>query len=394
MADNVSRKSLKVAFLYNHDISHQIAHSAPIAVELTRNHPDVDVSIITSSDQQNSMVREIFKKAGVMPPNFIRITLPAWAEFIDKIARYFSPFRRVAHLFCNIDLFSRFDAIVAPETTTALLKTKFGLEGVKLIYTQHGAGDAAIGFKPIIRAYDFVLASGVKVRDRLLSMHCITQQGHAVIGYPKFDLIAQSATKKPKLFANENPVIFYNPHCNPNLSSWFDWGDDVLDFFAANPQYNLIVAPHVMLFQRRIHISLDGGKIRWRRDIPAKYLKCSNIRFDLGGTACLDMTYALAADIYMGDVSSQIYEFMIHARPCFFLNPQGIEWQGNDNFTHWHYGQVISDIADLGSNLERAETDFAKYKPVQEVGFAKTFDLGEISSSVRAAEAIPEFLYR
>ena len=340
------------------------------------------------------MVLEIFKRAKVSPPKIIRIGLPRWAEAIDKLARYFAPFRRIANLFCNKALFESFDAIIAPETTTSMLKTRFGLKGVKLIYTQHGAGDAAIGFQPVIRAYDFVLASGEKVRDRLLSLGCITQKGHAVIGYPKFDLITQSGVEKPKLFANDNPVILYNPHCNPNLSSWFDWRDDILDFFAENPQYNLIVAPHVMLFQRRIHISLDGGKVRWRGDIPEKYLKCSNIRFDLGGAACLDMTYTLAADVYIGDVSSQVYEYLIRARPCLFLNPQEIEWQGNDSFAHWHYGQVITDISKLGDYLEKAESGFAEYRPVQEAGFKKTFDLTETSSSERAAQAIPDFLKR
>ena len=392
MPRDAINNAVKIAFLYNHDISHQIAHSAPIAVEMVKNHPEIDVTIITSSDTQNAMVAEIFRKAKVTTPKIVRLALPGWAEAIDKVARYFAPFRRVAHLYCNVRLFRQFDAIIAPETTTALLKTRFGLKGVKLIYTQHGAGDAAVGFKSVIRDYDFVLASGEKVRDRLLSLGCITEKGHAVIGYPKFDLIAQSGVKKPKLFANDNPVVLYNPHCNPNLSSWYDWKDDVLDFFAQNPQYNLIVAPHVMLFQRRIHISLDGGKIRWRGDIPEKYLKCSNIHFDLGGTACLDMTYTLAADIYIGDVSSQVYEFMIHARPCLFLNPQQVEWRNNDSFAHWKYGQVIDDVDRLGDCLERAESGFSRYRPVQEAGFKKTFDLGDVSSSVRAANAIPEFL--
>lgn len=387
-------KRIKVAFLYNHDISHQIAHSAPIAVELVRNHPDIDVSIITSSDVQYAMVREVFNKAKVTIPTMIRIALPTWAELFNSVVRYFMPFRRIAQLYFNKDLFAKFDALIVPETTTALLKTKLGLKGVKLIYTQHGAGDAAIGFKPIIRAYDFVLASGEKVRDRLLSLGCITKQGHAVIGYPKFDLITQSGVTKPKLFANDNPVILYNPHCNPNLSSWYDWKDDLLDFFVDNPQYNLIVAPHVMLFQRRIHISLGGGKIRWRSDIPIKYLKCSNIRFDLGGTACIDMTYTLAADIYMGDVSSQIYEFMIRARPCIFLNPHNIAWQDSDDFTHWNYGQVINAIEDMGSCIEQAESSFSHYRPIQEAGFKKTFNLNAVSSSVRAAQAIPDFLKR
>ena len=56
------------------------------------------------------------------------------------------------------------------------------------------------------------------------------------------------------------------------------------------------------------------------------------------------MTYMLAADIYLGDVSSQVYEFLLEPRPCIFLNGHNVPWQDNPYYSHWTLGQVIDDV--------------------------------------------------
>ena len=49
---------------------------------------------------------------------------------------------------------------------------------------------------------------------------------------------------------------------------------------------------------------------------------------DLDSHRLNDMTYTNAADIYLGDVSSQVYEFSTQPRPCVFINAHGVAWQG------------------------------------------------------------------
>ena len=39
------------------------------------------------------------------------------------------------------------------------------------------------------------------------------------------------------------------------------------------------------------------------------------------------MAYTQRADIYLGDVSSQVYEFLLNPRPCVFLNPRRFDWR-------------------------------------------------------------------
>ena len=74
-------------------------------------------------------------------------------------------------------------------------------------------------------------------------------------------------------------------------------GLDVFDFFVENSNYNLIFAPHVVLFKRFI---------RHKGFLPKKYYDTPNILIDTGSQASADMTYMLNSDIYLGDVSSQV----------------------------------------------------------------------------------------
>ena len=55
----------------------------------------------------------------------------------------------------------------------------------------------------------------------------------------------------------------------------------------------------------------------------------------MGSVRSIDMTYTDQASVYIGDVSSQVYEFLRRPRPCIFLNFDRTAWQGDENFAHW-----------------------------------------------------------
>src|SRR3546814_13087079 len=76
---------------------------------------------------------------------------------------------------------------------------------------------------------------------------------------------------------------------------------------------------------------------------------------DTGSLATIDMTYTLAADIYRGDVSSQVYEFLWQPRPCLFLDAEGVDgWERNPTYRCWPTGHVLRDAADLAAALAQA----------------------------------------
>ena len=98
------------------------------------------------------------------------------------------------------------------------------------------------------------------------------------------------------------------------------------------------------------------------------------------------------ADIYLGDASSQVYEFLRRPRPCVFLNTHRLAWQNDPNFAHWRAGPVIDDPADLGAALAHAREDHERlYRPVQQAMFDYSFDLTEEPSSARAGRALAKF---
>ena len=104
------------------------------------------------------------------------------------------------------------------------------------------------------------------------------------------------------------------------------------------------------------------------------------------------MAYTNRADIYLGDASSQVYEFLLRPRPCIFLNPHRLSWRGDPNFAHWQAGRVIEATAELDTALAHAHSDHAAtYRDVQKALFDASFDLTEEPSSRRAARALARF---
>ncbi|MCA3797254.1 MAG: hypothetical protein IOC66_33830, partial [Burkholderia sp.] len=217
-------------------------------------------------------------------------------------------------------------------------------------------------------------------------------ENHAVIGYPKFDAVPNGDPHP--VFDNGRPTVLYNAHFDPLLSSWYSMGKAVLDWFAGQSTFNLVVAPHVMLHRRRVHLSVEHRRIGWVGDLPKRYADFPHIHVDTGSRRSVDMSYTRQGDIYLGDVSSQVYEFLTKPRPCLFLNSHGAEWRADPSYAHWHLGDVVDSVADLPSALQRALAFPDAYAAAQTEAMRRTFDICDRSASRRAADAIASFLER
>jgi hypothetical protein len=388
------RGAIHCGFIFNQDQLHPIAHSAPIAFELMRLSPSVRVSLLATTLPQFDYLRRALASHGLPDDSLQLIRLPAWMRGIAGALDALIPFTRVLTLLAHLDRFRALDVLVAPEKTSLLLRSTGGLRSLKFVHTRHGAGDRAIGFDRRSGEFDLVLMSGEKIRDRLQAAGLIDSGGYAIVGYPKFDACTVPGSARPRLFANNRPTVLYNPHCSPRLSSWFGDGLKVLEAFYRSDKYNLIFAPHVMLFRKRIQISLKPFRVAWTGTIPERYLGCPHILVDSGSERSTDMTYTEAADLYLGDVSSQIYEFLRRPRPCVFIDSHSTDWQGDGNFRHWTCGQVLSDSDKLIPAIDVAFTSHADYAAAQRSLFAYSIDLRETSSSRRGAEAILAFVRR
>ena len=377
---------MRVGFLFNHDQVHQVAHGLPIALALARENTGAEIIICTTNSRLSQEVRTL---AGddVGRLQFVELELQRKStRAINAIAGHLVPAAKLLMYRDNLDFFRSLDVLVVPEKTSLILKDHFHLDQLKIIHTRHGAGDRAIGFDKASARFDHVLASGKKIRDRLVSNAGVSPEKISIVGYPKFDVCNfERDTRRP----NGRTKVIYNPHVAPHLSSWYRFGPQILEWFAAHPEYDLVFAPHIMLFERRLAVTIQPARVARVGKIPKRLADAPNIFVDMHSRVLTTMEYLDSADIYIGDASSQAYEFMLRPRPCIFFDAHKFAWEGNPNFAHWDAGRVLRGVDELQSALAGAFEDHdLRYAEVQRKLLGYTFDLSDTPSSVRAAQVI------
>ena len=378
---------MQVGFLYNHEATHQVAHSAPVAAALAKMNPDWDIILFhTTAAAREEIARYCSSAANL---RFQHLRLPPLTTAVARIIDRLLPMSRLQTLRAFAEDLRSLDALVVTELTSARLKSIWPQRRPKLITVSHGAGDRDVGFDPQFAEFDLVLQAGKKQINRFVEeLGLLSPDQVKSIGYVKFDSFRFGEQERPVLFNNNHPTVLYNPHFSPDYSSWYEWGPTLLKQFSETPEMNFIVAPHVMLGKRRLHGSLKSSKMIWRSEFQRAYETYPNILLDMGSSASVDMTYTRAADIYLGDMSSQIYEFLLTPRPAIFLNPHDLPWMGNAEYRHWTTGEVISSVSAVSTALRDAHSRHEAFKGAQEALFAETFDLNETPSAARAAAEI------
>ena len=370
---------MKIAFLYIAE-AYQCYHGASIALELAR-RAGVEVVSYYNDPQSPHHLERIRQAYGAEPVPYRRLRRSWLTALLQTALRRFGMFKMLT-LWDNHKELDSYDAVFAVEDTVCYAR-RLGIRHPKLILLPHGFGDRARGFTHHTKGFDFVLVAGPKSVQRMEAQNVVPSGGYAVVGAVKLDVCAQLQRTQAPLFKDQRPVVLYNAHKAPKLTSWPRFIGPMLADFAQQDDFNLIVAPHVKMFRRQ--------NVRTRAGWDAR--GTDHILIDTGSDRLLDMTYTSAADIYVGDVSSQVYEFLATPRPCVFLNAHGIAWQGDPNFAHWQLGDVVDDPKDLMAAIRAAPARHALYRAKQEEMAAAS--LGERrGATVRAADAILRFMQR
>lgn len=380
---------MRIGVILNHFQLHQVPHATPYAFALSRLRPDWTVDILCSTIAEKLYAQEI---SGLFPDHRVEISLlkvPLAFRLFEPMLRQFTFRRKRAVLEANARLLATYDALIVPELTSLALKRASDTESVRMIFTGHGAGDPfqnPLGmFDERVERFDLVLLQGRRIAQALATEGRLERTRHAVIGYPKYETVQKTPLR---LFEDKKPVVVYNPTQNARCSSWHRFGPQVLDRLAARTDLNVIFAPHALLFKRG-----------WTRgaSLPARFRNHPRLRVDLGSRASSDMTYLRAADLYLGDQSSQVYEFITTPRPCVFINPGVGEWQGNPSFRSWTFGPVVDDVANLDQAIDDALSGFDRWRPAQQAALdddAIDADapFAHAPASERGARAIMEYL--
>lgn len=359
---------------------HQGLHVLPIAAEMqSMGLANIEVAIVNDeSDWTIELVRSAY-------PDFKPTVRKLSSPFCEAVQRWI-PFRwtksRILYLIRNLAYFRTFDAIVVPERTTTIIR--HGLPSrSRLVFTPHGAGDRAITFDPRDRFFDFVLVAGRKSEQRLLQARTIAPGRYAVNGYVKMDFMQRIAKTRPRLFDNDRPTVLYAPHFRRALSSWPRFGTELIGAFSRQERYNLVVAPHMRLFH---------GASRAAKDETLSLAVPGKILIDLESHRLTDMTYTMGSDIYVGDVSSQVYEFLLEPRPCLFLDAHDTDWKDNPDYRFWTLGDVVSSVEGLMRALDVAPERHSQYRNLQIEAFVDSVGGDPAGAAERGARAILEYL--
>ena len=327
---------------------HQFLHGAPVVAALSK-HAGVTVEAFVLDAADAAALRDLLDQLGASDVPITTMVLPAPLEALlrrlqgDTSAKF-----KVPRLIWWSGRMRSADLIVTLERTSTVLKRLPG-HCPPMAHIPHGAGDGAKGYDQRIRYFDYVLVGGEKDRKRMIAFGLAKPERVSVAGYIKLAGLKRiRGAQRPRLFDNDRPTVLYNAHWNVKLNSWAGYSENVIAQFAASRRFNLIVAPHVRLFEKassQVRAQLEAlSDPDW-------------LLVDTGSERSIDMTYTLAADIYLGDISSQVYEFCTRPRPCIFINATGVEWQDDPHFSMWHLGEVIHDAAELMPAIDAALAD-------------------------------------
>lgn len=368
---------MKIAFIYIAE-PYQCYHAASVASALSV-IPGCDVTEYYSFPETVQHLARI-RKAMHAPAPPLRPLYRSWKTRLLKTAKRLDQ-ERLRVLRENIGELNQYDVVVATEYTAGILK-EMGLTRPRLVLLMHGAGDRYVNDDHLVRDFDLALLPGPKVEAYFLQNGIIRPGHYNVVGYPKFDVFEAIRHEEQPLFPNGKPFALYNPHYQRNLTSYSACMRTVLQGFRDQTLYYLVVAPHIKIFHKGFGVKAHLLERQASQDILV----------DTGSPAMLDMTYTSQAALYIGDVSSQVYEFLAEPRPCIFLNPGKLKWRDDPYFLHWTLGDVVEDPADIMPAVARAQARHALYRPLQEKLFRETFGTPLLGASQRAAQAISDFM--
>ena len=340
----------KIGFIYLDDI-HHIYHFISVFAELYKRKEYI-LEIITFDIEQDFLIQELKKYK--IPKNVI-VKAPTffYRKLLNKLRGRKLP-NPIFVLSKNKKKLMNFDALIFNVPQHKYLIKSRKVDKPKFIQLGHGPGVGTYQFDEKFSSFDLITVSGKKDYDLYRKNIKFNNTNIKICGYQKFDAIDK---KRITFFKNNNLTVLYNPHFKTELTSFHKKGFEILEFFYNHKEYNLIFAPHINLFNKKGFLKKDS--------FDKKFLNSDNILVDFGSINSVNMSYTNNADIYLGDVSSQLYEFLITPRPCIFINASNIDWQENVYYKNWETGKVISNIEDLDIILKTSNVWKNEYTDLQ-----------------------------
>ena len=356
---------------------HHTHHLILPALTFAKNYKQFQTVLISGNDINTKIIEKTLKKFGntnckiIKLPNPLRYYLK---NYKNKIVP--PPLSQWKFIHKSIQ-YAR--AIISTSHETPKFLTNNINSDLKLFYLYHGTGTRSYGFEESIDKYDFIFIPGEYHYNRLQKEVRIDKTKLNIVGHPKFEWEDMMNNRNKSFFNNTNPTFYYNPHWDLSLSSFKKWGKDIIHFFINNKQFNLIFAPHPLIKNYSSRNNIDIG---FDKDIS------KNIIIDFYSNNNVDGSYLNVSDVYIGDVSSMVTDFIFKKnKSCIFINAHNVDWRHDKNYKFWNCGNVINKLSDFGSTINSAIKNNKYYRNQQK--YIKEMILnGSFSPSKLIAEKI------
>lgn len=265
--------------------------------------------------------------------------------------------------------------VVCAEQTTLWLPLLLPWLRSRFVKTSHGVGSMSARDDKRRKVAFHTLVPSEQERETYL-VRGMQPERIVATGYVKSAF--KQRRHRSNLFSDKRPIVLYTPHWQPHRSSWPEWGVMVTRMLAHQRDFNVIIAPHQRLVEKNSELP----------SILKAVSGLSHIHIDLDSFAMVDGSYTAAADIYLGDTSSQLIEFLMTPRPAVFLNSFAHKWKDNPDLTMWRSGEVVTTVDEVMPALRRASASHAEYRGEQlNIAYLALGITGE-SAAINAAEEI------
>jgi len=362
----------KVAFLFLGETL-LIPHLYPIVEAVVEAAPALPVDLWVATSMHEALIGSWLREAGI---GSVRIRRAPGFRTLSGYQDGRNPPlpAKLPTLFRLAPRLRGVPIIVCAEQTSLWLPRVLPMRA-RFLNVLHGAGTMMNRDDRRRRAAWKTIVPAEREREALAA-HGIDPASVVVAGYVKAGF--RHLTTARALFETDQPIVLYAPHWQRHRSSWWQWGEQAIETVISSGRYNLIFAPHQRLVEKATGV----------RNVAARIAGLPHVHCDLDSFAMVDGSYTAAADLYLGDTSSQVVEFLMRPRPCVFLDPLSVTWQGDPSYEMWSAGEVVTDITALDAALARAPGTHSTFVALQE-RFAQA-QLGDTSGAApaRAAQVI------
>jgi hypothetical protein len=270
---------------------------------------------------------------------------------------------------------ARVPVMVCAEQTSLWIPRALPWLPARFVKTSHGVGSMSARDDKRRMAAFHTLVPSEQERQTYLSRGMPPERIVAT-GYVKAAF--RQRTPARELFADSRPILLYAPHWQAHRSSWPAWGEAVVGMLAAQREWNVILAPHQRLVERAPEV----------RTVLASVAHMPHVHCDLDSFAMVDGSYTAAADLYLGDTSSQLIEFLMRPRPAVFLDPAARDWRADPGYAMWAAGEVVTTLSELLPTIARAHRRHPDFAEVQHRIAADALGNADGTGARRAAEEV------